>query len=384
MSFQPILGPYQFATSDENLDCGCNSNYCTPFISGDVIAFQVSSAYSCCAFLDGCDELTASCVASASLASDLTFTQANFNISFDEEPFVANDWILQGNASFAANTKYIICFKLRNHVSTTNIKARIGSTDSTLTVTGNGDYCLTVDPAYGVDTAADWGIIVTGGDTTLSLVLESLTVCSYKQYTAKLFDSDGGEILTIGRIEGASGNQIFETPLLIPAEIASGCYTIELTEDCTDTTYISQCLKFMASIPCGDAPNMLLKWRNRNDAFGFDYTTDTTYYNSLRVFGRLKHPTFPDDTEIPTFSNNTNAVINARIQKLWKVSLNDLPEYAHDAISKARRNSDFQIDGVNFVVSDGGYSPNWRKSSELATAEFEAFDQGFDGVSTYC
>ena len=384
MSYQPVLGPYQFATTDENLDCGCNANYCTPFINGDFLAFQVPSSYSCCEFLDGCDELNASCVASSSLTSDLSFIQATANISFTNEPFVANDWILQGNAIFAASTKYVICFCLTGHTSFTTVKAKIGTTESAITITGNGNYCLTVDPAYGAPTAADWGIIVTGGDATFTAVLSCLRVCSYRSFSANLVDSTGSVVAGLTRNEGENGNQIFEFALNIPGEIAEGCYNIELTEDCGTTTYVSQCLKMLESMPCADAPNIQLKWRNRNNAFGFDYTTIAGYYNMIRVKGRLKHPTFPDDTQIELFSDNQNAVINARVQKLWKVVLNDLPEYVHSTIATARRHSDFQIDGVGFVVADGAYAPEWRKSSELAVVTFEAFDQSFDGVSTYC
>lgn len=385
MSILPILGPYQFATADENLNCGCGGLYCTPFINNDVIAFQIPSSQSCCEELAGCSQLTDECVTSQTLTSDLTYTQAGFNISFNAAAFVANDWILKGNASFAANTKYIIRFNFREHTSFTTVQAQIGPTQSSITITGNGDFQLVVDPALGAPTSLDWGIIVTGGDTVLTAVLESLSVCVYREFTAALYDSDGANVASITRQEGATGNQIFDFPVNIPAEIPTGCYEVRITEDCDDTVYISQCLTFLSGVSCAP-PNSTLqfKWRNRNDAFGFDYTTDATYYNYVRVVGRLKHPTFPDDTEISTFSNNTNAVINARVQKLWKVALNDLPEYVHSTISTMRRHSDLQIDGVPFVVADGSYSPEWRKSSDLATSEFEAFDQSFDGVSTNC
>lgn len=387
MSIQPVLGPYQFATAEEELNCGCGGDYCTPFINSDRIAFQVASAYSCCESVAGCPELTAECVTAQSFGSALTVVQATYNLSYAAQAFSPDDYILFGNANFAANTKYIICFTLREHTTTTTIKALIGSVESALEVTGNGDFCLTVDPAFGAPTAEDWGIIVTGGDTEFAAVLESMTLCVYREFSAALYDDEGNSVASLSRTEGESGNQMFQLALSIPGEIAAGCYEVRLTEDCGDETYISQCLTFMASIPCAGKPEfktLLFKWRNRNDAFGFDYTTDTNYYNYLRVYGRLKHPTFPDDTEIPVFSDNTNTVINSRVQKLWKVSLGDLPEYIHNSISTMRRHSDFQIDGDNFVVSDGSYSPNWRRSSELAPAEFEAFDQSFDGVSTNC
>lgn len=385
MSFQTVLGPYQFATADENTNCGCgNSDYCTPFASGDRIAFQIPASESCCEFVQGCEALTESCIDDEGLTSDLTFTQGSESISFDEDPFVANDWILKGNTLFADNTKFVICFCITGHESFTTIKAKIDTVESDLEITGNGEFCLTVDPAFGAPTLADWGIIVTGGDTVLTAVISCLTICTYRQFDADLYDSEGGVVSGLTRSETENGNQVFFLPVLIPAEIAPGCYEVRLTENCDSTTYISQCLSLAASFPsCGPKGTLLFKWRNRNNAFGYDYT-NTSYYNYLRVQGRLKHPTFPDDTEIPTFSDNTNTVINARVQKLWKVALNDLPEYVHNAIATMRRHSDFQIDGVPFVVNDGAYSPAWRKSSELATSEFEAFDQSFDGVMNSC
>jgi hypothetical protein len=382
MSIQPVLGPYQFAPLDEEI-CGCGARYCTPFINGDFIAFQIAD--SCCAEEAGCAELNEACVTEQALTSDLTFTQANYNISFDAAEFVADDWVLKGSYEFAADTKYMICFCLREHTSATTIVAKIGTVESTLIATGNGNFCFVVDPGVGAPTTLDWGIIVTGGDDSLTAVLECMTLCTYKEFTAELVDMDGATVTSISRQELNNGNQAFELALTIPAEIPTGCYNIKLTNSCDAAEVYSQCLTFKESIPCTKGFfNLQLKWRNPNDAYGYDYETDTTYYNMVRVFGRLKHPEFPDDTEIFTESNNTNSFSNARVQKSWLVSLNDLPEYVHSAIALARRNKDFQIDGVPFVVADGSYTPEWRPTYELAPAEFRAFDQSFAGVMNSC
>lgn len=325
------------------------------------------------------------CVTAQSLTSDLDYTQNDANIQFIGAEFVAGEWVLTGSFEFVADTKYMICFCLRSHTSGTTIKAKIGSVESTQTITGSGNFCLAIDPGVAVDTVLDWGIIVTGGDDSLFAVLECMTLCTYKEWTAELIDSEGAVVDEINRTEGLNGNQIFKRSMSIPAEVPEGCYNVRLTNTCNDTEYFSQCLKMYTSLNCGnDKFNLQLKWRNPNDAFGFDYTTDTAYYNWIRVFGRLKHPEFPDDTEIFTKSDNTNDFSNARVQKSWLVSLNDLPEYVHNAIATARRNKDFQIDGVPFVVADGSYTPAWRKSTELAVVEFRAFDQSFDGVMNSC
>lgn len=379
MSYQPVLGPYQFATQD-TIDCGCGGDYCTPFMNGDTIAFQIAD--SCCSVEAGCSELTDACVTSQSLTSDLSFVQASYNISFDEAVFSPDDWILKGSFEFVAGTKYMICFCVREHVSGTFIKAKIGTEESIQEVNGNGNFCFAVDPGVGVDTVLDWGIIITGGDDSLSMVLECMTLCVYNEWTAELVDADGAAVTSLSRTELNNGNQAFEFGLSIPAEIPSGCYTIRLDSSCSEDIFYSQCLKFTTEIVC---KTLLFKYRNTNDAFGFDYTTDDTYYNYLRVTdARLKHPTFPDDTEIFTNSNNTNSLTNSRVQKLWKVQLYNLPEFVHSAIAVMRRHNEFYIDGVPFVVADGSYTPEWRKSSELANSVFEAFDQDFDGVSTSC
>lgn len=379
MSIQPVLGPYQFATQD-TIDCGCGGDYCTPFMNGDTIAFQIAD--SCCEESAGCAELTEACITAQTLTSDLTYTQATSNISFTLAAFVANDWILKGSFEFTAGTKYTVCFCIRGYTGSPTIKAKIGSVESTQTITGNGNYCLVIDPGVGVDTVLDWGIIITGGDDSLTMVLSCLTLCVYKEWAAELMDSDSQGVATLTRTELDNGNQAFELSLVIPGELPSGCYQIKLTNDCEGTNYYSQCLKLVASITC---KTLLFKYRNSNDSFGFDYTTDPSYYNYLRVTeARLKHPTFPDDTEVFTKSDNANVRTNARVQKLWKIALYNLPEYIHSAIAVMRRHDEFYIDGVPFVVATGSYTPEWRKSSELANSEFEAFDQDFAGVSTSC
>lgn len=380
MSIQPVLGPYRFATTD-TVDCGCGGDYCTPFINGDTIAFQVAD--SCCEVVAGCSQLTEACITSETLTSDLTYTQANFNISFVEATFSPDEWILKGSFEFVAATKYMICFCVRGHQSGTFIKAKIGSVESTQEVTGNGNFCFAIDPGIGVDTVLDWGIIVTGGDDSLSMVLECMTLCTYKEWTAELITADGeGLEIPLTRVELNNGNQAFTLPLLIPSEIPTGCYKVKLGSNCSGDGLHSQCLKFTASITC---KTLLFKYRNSNDAFGFDYTTDDTYYNYLRVTeARLKNPTFPDDTEIFTKSDNANQLTNARVQKLWKVQLVNLPEFIHSAIAVMRRHNEFYIDGVPFVVADGSYTPDWRDTSDLAHSLFEAYDQSFDGVSTSC
>lgn len=378
MTIQKVFGPYQFQTSD-HIDCGCEAPYCTPFQNGDTIAFQLPDA--CCSVSAGCSELNAACVADQSLTSAFDFTQATANISFNTES-VAGEYVLKGEFEFAADTKYMICVCILGHTTSTTLKLKIGSVESSQTITGNGNFCFAIDPGVGAPTVLDWGIIVTGGDDTMILTLECMTLCTYREWSAILINEDNEEVQPLVRTEMNNGNQAFELALVIPGEIASGCYRIKLTNDCDASEHFSQCLALSAQVKC---QTLLFKYRNENDAFGFDYTTDDTYFNYLRVIdARLKQPTFPDDAEIYTKSNNTNSLTNARVQKLWKVQLVNLPEYIHSAISVMRRHDEFYIDGSLYVVAEGNYVPEWRNTSDLAHSEFEVYDQDFDGVMNSC
>ena len=305
MTIQKVFGPYQFQTADHE-DCGCEAPYCTPFQNGDTIAFQVPD--SCCSVSAGCSELNAACVASESLTSDFVFTQATANISFNTGA-VAGEFVLKGEFEFAADTKYMICVCIRSHTSTTTLKMKIGTAESSQTITGNGNYCFAIDPGIVAPETLEWGLIVTGGDDSLILTLECMTLCTYREWSAIIINEDNEEVQPLVRTEMNNGNQAFELSLVIPGEIPSGCYRIKLTNDCDALEYFSQCLALSAQVKC---QTLLFKYRNENDAFGFDYTTDDTYFNYLRVIdARLKQPTFPDDAEIYTKSNNTNSLTNA-------------------------------------------------------------------------
>jgi len=384
MSELIVRGAYRFTSED--IDCvPCSGQpYCTPFIDGDKIAFQIPTE--CCGEVVGCESLTEECIDEQGIElienatiedgcviipNRLYSTAGQYRQIFMPYTFGSND------------DKYTFCFCLTGFEGADfDIYPYISDGTNYLypPVSGAGNYCIEITQASGYTEVGL--LIVVPADFTgyPEYKICCLTICEAKEYTAELIDEEGEAVTTIPSTTNELGQE-FSLSLQIPGEIPLGCYRIKVTNNCDETEYFSQCLAFTSESTCGDT--LLIQYRNRNNAFGFDYS-NSSYINSIRVEGRLKEPTFPDTSSVQTLSDNTNAVINSRVQMLWKVSLNDLPYYIHAALAVARRHSEFTIDGVPFVCAEGDYAPNWRRSSQYAPVEFEAFDQSFDGVSTYC
>lgn len=376
-------------TNDNEEDCGCSEQpYCTPYFNGDRITFQVEQP--CCGITEGCEELTEECVGLADI------TLAEFFGSFEDgcaiftgSSFFASTRLAYMPYAFENGKTYKICFCINetfaNFPTNATIYTRNNSvyTNRSAPLQGSGTFCVTFVAS---GTQIEFGIYVDvpldGSVTVNDFSLCCMTVCELDSYTADLINEDDQVVGSFSPQVG-NGMQIFDLPINT-GETGVGCFRVRLTNTCSEAVYYSQCLGLFDSPEDCDDDTLLFKYRNRNDAFGFDYSSVTTWYNYLRVKGRLKNPVWPDESVISSDSDNTNKVINARIQKMWQVVLNDLPDYIHEQIAIARRHSDMQINGVPFVAAEGSYSPEWRKSSQYATAQFEAYDQGFDGIATFC
>lgn len=376
-------------TNNNNEDCGCSEQpYCTPYFNGDRITFQVEQ--SCCGITEGCEELTEECVTAQGIELANLFERQDDNcLLYQGIATIVTTRVAFMPYAFENGKTYRICFCITeewaNAPTNLTIYTRNDSvyTNRSEPLSGSGTFCVTfvasgnqIEFGLYADVPPDGGVIIH------PFSLCCMTICELDSYTADLIN-ENNEVVGSFSPQVGNGMQIFDLPINT-GETGVGCFRVRLTNTCDDKVYYSQCLALFEGPDGCDDDTLLFKYRNRNDAFGFDYSSVTTWYNYLRVKGRLKNPVWPDESVISSDSDNTNKVINARIQKMWQVVLNDLPDYIHEQIAIARRHSDLQINGVPFVAAEGSYSPEWRKSSQYATAQFEAYDQGFDGIATFC
>lgn len=132
----------------------------------------------------------------------------------------------------------------------------------------------------------------------------------------------------------------------------SACINLATTQDCT--------LLFTAT--------------NDDNAFGFDYTTETfTHY--LRVKAKYAISGFPEEKEDYLFSDNSRRLLFARRETEYDIKVTDAPEYIHACLSMMRLNDDFTAQAVNEttaseLIASGSYDYKTRKTSELAQSSF--------------
>ena len=118
----------------------------------------------------------------------------------------------------------------------------------------------------------------------------------------------------------------------------------------------------------------LLSWTNNNDAFGFNYS-GLTFIQYVRLKAKLWKSSY-DKTEKVVFtdSQGNKIMLHSKAFKKYIFSLEEIPEYLHDAISLAVDHQTLTIDGVLYSNAEESYEPNWRNSAMLAPAEIEVYE----------
>lgn len=380
-----VLGPFKFTEDDAADACGCGGDYCTPFQDNDVISFQIPSSENCCGPVTGCyPTITENCFDSLSFdintdySADVTY--GNAGICFNTETsFPTPDYIFQFANNIVSGTKYRVTVCVSGNDLDLEMELFVGSAVSS-PFTGNGTFSAVIE-AVDTGAAIDVGIQHTGADNGVILCFGCFTICEAKTWTAVLVDEDDATVLELAENNLNNGN-ISVTGEIDTASTGTGCMRIKLTNDCDEEVLYSQCLMIREAYDC----TLLLKWRDDKNVFGFDYLTNLSYYNYLRVKARLKNPTFPTEKGIFRLSDNSNVLTNAVVQKKSTVQLTTpgVPDFVHQAIALALVHQTFLIDGTTYVVDEGGYEPAWRKSSDLSVSVFEVIAQDFDGVNSYC
>jgi len=118
----------------------------------------------------------------------------------------------------------------------------------------------------------------------------------------------------------------------------------------------------------------LLSWTNNNDAFGFNYS-GLTFIQYVRLKAKLWKSSY-DKAEKVVFTDSVGdkMMLHSKVFKKYIFSLEEIPEYLHDAISLAIDHQTLTIDGVLYSNAEESYEPNWRNSAMLAPAEIEVYE----------
>jgi hypothetical protein len=145
------------------------------------------------------------------------------------------------------------------------------------------------------------------------------------------------------------------------SEIEEGCYKIYFSQG---VDYVSDCIDLKLSHGC----TLLLSWTNDENAFGFNYE-DLNFQPQLRVKAKLWQPNYTKEKDVFKDSAGNRTILKSETSKEKLLTISEMPEYLHDALSIGVEHDDFYIDGVKYTNEESEYSPAWRKSSQLAPVE---------------
>lgn len=197
------------------------------------------------------------------------------------------------------------------------------------------------------------------------VLLGSTTVSNFP-YTYQLLISNKA-VTTIKIVCNAGGLRVASIDNAV-IQIASSIIDGESScEVCVESDCISLRSDWDAYCEARKMCNILVTGTNTNSAFGFP----ANYSFKGRVFGKIRNARYPDvdNTEYRDLSGLVSMQYNEN-DEVKELQIYEVPERVHDWLRLALRSQSLtlEINGVSksFVKVGGDYTPNWRKTSELA------------------
>lgn len=197
------------------------------------------------------------------------------------------------------------------------------------------------------------------------VLLGSTTVSNFP-YTYQLLISNKA-VTTIKIVCNAGGLRVASIDNAV-IQIASSLIEGESScEVCVESDCISLRSDWDAYCEARKMCNILVTGTNTNSAFGFP----AGYSFKGRVFGKIRNARYPDvdNTEYRDLSGLVSLQYNEN-DEVKELQIYEVPERVHDWLRLALRSQSLtlEINGISksFVKVGGDYTPNWRKTSELA------------------
>lgn len=223
----------------------------------------------------------------------------------------------------------------------------------------------------GIYTATQEAFTVTGYN---NICIDNIIVTKVYPYVIK---DQMGNIVYTSTPEDVDGSSFYLRYRVNWEDLPEGCYTIELNDG---IEYVSECFYVKLEHDC----TILVTWTNNESGFGFDYS-GVEFIQSLRVPAKLWQPKYNSDIkEIYVDSKGNRQILYARVVKDQLLSVQELPEYLHDALSVGLNHDIVKLDGVEYVFEENEYSPTWRNSSNLAPVLLRAIKKKQNLINNNC
>lgn len=145
-------------------------------------------------------------------------------------------------------------------------------------------------------------------------------------------------------------------------------------------------LKVVQSAPCD---TLLVKYRNDNDAYGFDYSSSgytiaDGFYNQLRIEAKVWKGNFSKTKSVQKKSDGRRTLQYSDTDSKMLMNTSPLPDYIHNALAVAIEHRTLIIGGKEYTCEDTEYLPVWDKNSTLAPVEINLIKQVPRKLNTLC
>jgi len=239
---------------------------------------------------------------------------------------------------------------------------------------------------------------VTGTDVTIKLVINGV------EQTLGIFDYSNGEDIAdairsyisdnVTVLVAVNTNFISITIHAISGNtygnftLGATVYSPDIEVNVDDLVACSNCFIYKAD-PCF---TMVLKYRNNENAFGFEYELDTDFYNIVRVGLYIDMPQPLVNENVFRYSDGTHKMLSATFQKEYEGHVDWYDEQRHFAIAVALKHDILRMGNddsrLTAYVSEGAYEIAWQNKPghnfEQATAKFKVKETPFYEVNSNC
>lgn len=201
-----------------------------------------------------------------------------------------------------------------------------------------------------------------------------------------LYSNTFGSPTTI-TVSGTISNATSITFSVVAIGGSSGDFTnVAVTEKIECSEPEACCDPITIAVAETTCKNKLIKYRNNESAFGFDYESSgfTNFYFELRLESQFQKPKYPEESENFIDAAGADVLLYFKGRKSKILAFKQMNELMHDAIFIARRHDIFLVNGIDYVVSKGEYAPAWVESSDLAPSEIEITKRTQLFQNSYC
>jgi hypothetical protein len=127
----------------------------------------------------------------------------------------------------------------------------------------------------------------------------------------------------------------------------------------------------------------MIKFRDNNDSYGFEYSGDQEFFQQLRLGVYLRSPKFPTKEKVYRQQNGSFRYGNVIIDKSIELHTDLFDIETHEALMVAMKHSEFYINDKQYF-SQGELDLEDNEYNDLSNGKATLYEQGFNQTNIQC